>query len=107
FCSSRRRHTRFSRDWSSDVCSSDLFEPEVGVEAELAGDELGLEGEAELVAGGDGDDLGVDVDLGPAEVEAFDESRELGLQALGRSEERRIGTERRLRGAGDGEQSRE
>src|SRR5690606_24125575 len=22
---SRRRHTRFSRDWSSDVCSSDLF----------------------------------------------------------------------------------
>src|SRR5690606_40047822 len=36
FFSSRRRHTRFSRDWSSDVCSSDLwirdavarFEPE-------------------------------------------------------------------------------
>src|SRR5690606_41177068 len=26
FFSSRRRHTRFSRDWSSDVCSSDLFE---------------------------------------------------------------------------------
>src|SRR5690606_39531428 len=25
FLSSRRRHTRFSRDWSSDVCSSDLF----------------------------------------------------------------------------------
>src|SRR5690606_40724250 len=24
FLSSRRRHTRFSRDWSSDVCSSDL-----------------------------------------------------------------------------------
>src|SRR5690606_40939853 len=24
--SSRRRHTRFSRDWSSDVCSSDLIE---------------------------------------------------------------------------------
>src|SRR5690606_40474976 len=23
--SSRRRHTRFSRDWSSDVCSSDLY----------------------------------------------------------------------------------
>src|SRR5690606_40353244 len=22
---SRRRHTRFSRDWSSDVCSSDLL----------------------------------------------------------------------------------
>src|SRR5690606_41051530 len=26
--SSRRRHTRFSRDWSSDVCSSDLFSAE-------------------------------------------------------------------------------
>src|SRR5690606_40465584 len=25
FFSSRRRHTRFSRDWSSDVCSSDLL----------------------------------------------------------------------------------
>src|SRR3712207_8429783 len=24
--SSRRRHTRYWRDWSSDVCSSDLFE---------------------------------------------------------------------------------
>src|SRR5690606_40880882 len=27
FFSSRRRHTRFSRDWSSDVCSSDLGAP--------------------------------------------------------------------------------
>src|SRR5690606_40735768 len=26
--SSRRRHTRFSRDWSSDVCSSDLMKAE-------------------------------------------------------------------------------
>src|SRR5690606_40144079 len=24
FVTSRRRHTRFSRDWSSDVCTSDL-----------------------------------------------------------------------------------
>src|SRR5690606_5089856 len=30
FFSSRRRHTRFSRDWSSDVCSSDLFKIEGG-----------------------------------------------------------------------------
>src|SRR5690606_40204393 len=27
FFSGRRRHTRFSRDWSSDVCSSDLAVP--------------------------------------------------------------------------------
>src|SRR5690606_39422080 len=31
FFSSRRRHTRFSRDWSSDVCSSDLFYTEAGL----------------------------------------------------------------------------
>src|SRR5690606_40016718 len=30
FFSSRRRHTRFSRDWSSDVCSSDLRPPALG-----------------------------------------------------------------------------
>src|ERR671912_2674892 len=29
FFSSRRRHTRYWRDWSSDVCSSDL-EPSIG-----------------------------------------------------------------------------
>src|SRR5439155_8438249 len=28
FFSSRRRHTRWPRDWSSDVCSSDLDEAE-------------------------------------------------------------------------------
>src|SRR5690606_3130518 len=30
FFSSRRRHTRFSRDWSSDVCSSDLIKTTSG-----------------------------------------------------------------------------
>src|SRR5690606_40980553 len=34
FFSSRRRHTRFSRDWSSDVCSSDL---EMSLSAEMMG----------------------------------------------------------------------
>src|SRR5690606_39935613 len=29
FFSSRRRHTRFSRDWSSDVCSSDLVKSDL------------------------------------------------------------------------------
>src|SRR5690606_40770237 len=28
----RRRHTRFSRDWSSDVCSSDLVYPNPATE---------------------------------------------------------------------------
>src|SRR5688572_32216846 len=30
FFSSRRRHTRFDCDWSSDVCSSDLTEARLG-----------------------------------------------------------------------------
>src|SRR5699024_7958217 len=29
--SSRRRHTRSKRDWSSDVCSSDLFRQKISV----------------------------------------------------------------------------
>src|SRR5215217_910448 len=40
FFSSRRRHTRYWRDWSSDVCSSDLLDEQVaviGVE-DVAGD---------------------------------------------------------------------
>src|SRR3712207_8400562 len=34
FFSSRRRHTRYWRDWSSDVCSSDL-RSRFGVDAEV------------------------------------------------------------------------
>src|SRR5690606_21509770 len=34
FFSSRRRHTRFSRDWSSDVCSSDLKVKQAQIEME-------------------------------------------------------------------------
>src|SRR5215510_555611 len=33
FFSSRRRHTRWPRDWSSDVCSSDLLLEHVGRES--------------------------------------------------------------------------
>src|SRR2546430_3735682 len=35
FFSSRRRHTRFDCDWSSDVCSSDLEEAEQWTDQEL------------------------------------------------------------------------
>src|SRR5699024_4074326 len=31
FFSSRRRHTRSKRDWSSDVCSSDLVKEEINI----------------------------------------------------------------------------
>src|SRR3989449_8283930 len=46
FFSSRRRHTRCSRDWSSDVCSSDL------AELDLARSVLAKE-EAEFMRSGD------------------------------------------------------
>src|SRR5690606_40654199 len=36
FFSGRRRHTRFSRDWSSDVCSSDLTPLEAFEQDEVA-----------------------------------------------------------------------
>src|SRR2546427_12201012 len=35
FFSSRRRHTRFDCDWSSDVCSSDLYRAAEAVAREL------------------------------------------------------------------------
>src|SRR5690606_13548282 len=37
FFSSRRRHTRFSRDWSSDVCSSDLKKAMLPIIAAIGG----------------------------------------------------------------------
>src|SRR6267154_3324375 len=36
FFSSRRRHTRWTGDWSSDVCSSDLRNPKLPYEQSLA-----------------------------------------------------------------------
>src|SRR2546429_6711764 len=41
FFSSRRRHTRCSRDWSSDVCSSDLSVARVGTSQRLWGGHAG------------------------------------------------------------------
>src|SRR3989442_14524988 len=44
FFSSRRRHTRCGRDWSSDVCSSDLSFHTVGQVAEVRYDGFGVSG---------------------------------------------------------------
>src|SRR5690606_41072676 len=90
FFSSRRRHTRFSRDWSSDVCSSDLAvdvavqETPVGVDHTQ---DVAAEPEAVLERLAQHFRAAVDAD---------------GLEALleQRSEERRVGKEcssRRLR----------
>src|SRR6266513_5270530 len=49
FFSSRRRHTRSKRDWSSDVCSSDLEQAEIN-ELRSRFDELDLPEEARKAA---------------------------------------------------------
>src|SRR5438128_10259501 len=41
FCASRRRHTRCYRDWSSDVCSSDLSTGGLRVEQQRVARMLG------------------------------------------------------------------
>src|SRR5205085_5598736 len=88
FFSSRRRHTRFDCDWSSDVCSSDLNENGLTVvNGKIQIPDLRLEYE-------DHDDNPAKVDL---EL-ATGHYRHGSLAAKSRSEERRVGKECRLRG---------
>src|SRR3712207_8104415 len=88
FFSSRRRHTRYWRDWSSDVCSSDL--------SALAGD-AALE---DLLGQGDvPGEVGMDPVPGVLVVEhpgGVDEVQAVVAGGL-RSEERRVGKECRSR----------
>src|SRR5207247_7667347 len=70
FFSSRRRHTRSTRDWSSDVCSSDL--PRIVGQAVAAREQPGRFLRREL-------------------------GQQLALLVLHRSEERRVGKECRSR----------
>src|SRR6266702_7854236 len=64
FFSSRRRHTRWPRDWSSDVCSSDL----VGLaRTGAAGVRLGT-GRVLLIGGGTGG-------YGTSSVEQYDPAK--------------------------------
>src|SRR5687768_18585880 len=79
FFSSRRRHTRCSRDWSSDVCSSDLVQVE-GMTVQHRGKDLGRVGGA--ATGHDEDQI--------EHFETADDRED-------RSEERRVGKECRSR----------
>src|ERR671913_675056 len=63
FFSSRRRHTRYWRDWSSDVCSSDLF-PNLASgrrDSEIDTDRHLLE----LLSESAGEHFGIEMDGGP------------------------------------------
>src|SRR5207247_4052235 len=91
FFSSRRRHTRSTRDWSSDVCSSDLRDkPRQGVVANTL--KLFRNGAACRVSSFT---LVGFIDWLDEAGRTTDEAA-----ALGRSEERRVGKEWRWSGGG-------
>src|SRR2546430_11487468 len=90
FFSSRRRHTRFDCDWSSDVCSSDLY----------------LNGHSDVIAGGVAGSEPVIEEVrklmqvwGQAidPMAAWLVDRGMRTLAVRRSEERRVGKECRSR----------
>src|SRR5437764_10048611 len=87
FFSSRRRHTRYIGDWSSDVCSSDLRE-------------LGDDGSPARGAANRGRSPGT---LDRILLRALGTQAALGrqLRRADRSEERRVGKEGRSRWAAD------
>src|SRR5439155_10797005 len=93
FFSSRRRHTRWPRDWSSDVCSSDLVDQVIGnriVPGFLF--RIGQPFSCQNALGGCG--LGC---VGIARKKCSSLPR-LGIQrVVKRSEERRVGKECRAR----------
>src|SRR2546429_2624094 len=88
FFSSRRRHTRCSRDWSSDVCSSDLL---------VCRGAAGQHKEKSPVPRAQRDGTGLDVRPGH-QVEGGEPERGGYVQHVeDRSEERRVGEEGRSR----------
>src|SRR3712207_8439427 len=90
FFSSRRRHTRYWRDWSSDVCSSDLGVLEARTAEALRAVDL-----ADLLALALGHQVDVPL-LHPAQARALVALGPGGAE-VARSEERRVGQERRCR----------
>src|SRR5207253_4615007 len=87
FFSSRRRHTRWPRDWSSDVCSSDLATVALGLVASAIPESYGGFGDEPSALTG----AIVLEELGYGDLS-------IALHALApRSEERRVGKECRSR----------
>src|SRR5699024_12171778 len=93
FFSSRRRHTRSKRDWSSDVCSSDL---DVAFVIQLSFAVVPVTHPKQSLHGCAG---------GQLQQRSSDHPRQEGQQQMifkGRSEERRVGKECRSEWAEDG-----
>src|SRR5699024_12216332 len=91
---SRRRHTRSKRDWSSDVCSSDLLR------ADMPGADI-TEDAVRVYAQGDVFPHGIGY-VGPIYAEEYEQLKESGytisdtigksgIEKAMRSEERRVG----------------
>src|SRR5687768_17758379 len=97
FFSSRRRHTRCSRDWSSDVCSSRSFAPLPNV-PELP---------ADTFAAARGDASRLPLAAPPAQLPTPRRTAaativpDASTRHAVRSEERRVGKECRSRGSAD------
>src|SRR5690606_39731284 len=97
--SSRRRHTRFSRDWSSDVCSSDLETgaTDVTVSINIA-DSEDHKKVAEYIQAQLEDNLpGFKLDIKAVPFAQRLEIEKAVEYDLSRSEERRVGKECRAR----------
>src|SRR5690606_40717101 len=91
FFSRRRRHTRFSRDWSSDVCSSDLG-------ATIAGDTEHPANFGRLCSKGSalGETLALETRLLHPEIDGQRVTWDAALDHVSsRSEERRVGRVKR------------
>src|SRR5206468_5646771 len=93
FFSSRRRHTRSDRDWSSDVCSSDLENERLQSESRLLRGEVR---ELKLIVEAFRKAIGI-----PEEIKSADQVPPAVKAAAeaARSEERRVGKECRSRRA--------
>src|SRR5699024_12223034 len=92
FLSSRRRHTRSKRDWSSDVCSSDLHSKSIdeAFVLKMLGD---YNVENALAAVAAVDVLGIPIEAAKTALK--------DIHVPGRSEERRVGKECRCRRWGE------
>src|SRR5207247_6470944 len=100
FFSSRRRHTRSTRDWSSDVCSSDLavvVDAEVTVSDEVNNHSFTTRTDQQGRYKVEGLSAGIYTLV--VSAKGFSEGRKEAVKV--RSEERRVGKEGGCRGSRD------
>src|SRR5699024_11325959 len=96
--SSRRRHTRSKRDWSSDVCSSDLLKLRVNVdEKNVATLRVGQAVKVRVSVYADKEFSGKITFIAPKSDGSLNFPVEIEIANNPRSEERRVGKECRTR----------